>query len=414
MESQIQDIPVFLVTNTDMVGYTATTMVSVVKNTKHNVSFYIMDCGLSDFGRRQLRSLQDKFSNITKMAFSRADLKRFEGLSVWYYGLLDAWAALLFPESFPEVKKGVHIESDTLVLDDISELYNIDLEDFTIGACVDIATHKKEEINLDCSKHIYFNMGTVVIDCLKWRKQDITERCINLGKKYGNKFFCLHQDALNIIFSNNKYKLLPSRYNLAERKDHILIYHKQFNEAYFINEWKHPVIVHFSPNKPWRTFSSFYSINRVKYFEEWWYYASMTPYYYGLQNTFIAQRIKDEIKGMRGNFDNFGNSMLDTLPEGHPAKYVVGEGQVLINDSLICTAPPAEPQVTPQPEACIKKYRRYRLLGLPVLKVKISDSGSRRYLLFDYLPLMKVQIRDYGKTITYKLLDFIPLLKIRK
>ena len=124
MNADIQNIPIFLVTNTDMVGYTATTMVSVAVNTKHDVSFYIMDCGLSDFDRKQLRSLEGRFPNIVKMVFSRVDVSRFEGLSVWYYGLLDAWAMLLFPESFPEVDKVVHIESDTIVLDDIAKLYN--------------------------------------------------------------------------------------------------------------------------------------------------------------------------------------------------------------------------------------------------------------------------------------------------
>ena len=38
-----ENIPVFMVTNWDMVGYTATTMVSVLCNTQRNIDFYIMD-----------------------------------------------------------------------------------------------------------------------------------------------------------------------------------------------------------------------------------------------------------------------------------------------------------------------------------------------------------------------------------
>ena len=37
-----ENIPVFMVTNWDMVGYTATTMVSVLCNTQRNIDFYIM------------------------------------------------------------------------------------------------------------------------------------------------------------------------------------------------------------------------------------------------------------------------------------------------------------------------------------------------------------------------------------
>lgn len=408
MNADIQNIPIFLVTNTDMVGYTATTMVSVAVNTKHDVSFYIMDCGLSDFDRKQLRSLEGRFPNIVKMVFSRVDVSRFEGLSVWYYGLLDAWAMLLFPESFPEVDKVVHIESDTIVLDDIAKLYNEDLEGFTIAACPEIACTLRDDIDLDCRKHVYFNLGMIVIDCVKWREENVTEKCLALGKKYGEKFCCLHQDALNIIFSNNKYKILPNRYNLGERKNYIQQIHPEYDDEYFREEWKHPVIIHFSPNKPWRTSSSFYTLKTVKYFEEWWNYASMTPYYYGMQNAFIAQRVKDEIKGMQLGFDNYGNSLLDTLPDGHPFKGIVGEGKVVAGSRVVDLAAVEEPV---EAAPCC---RRYRLLGIPVLKVKISDSGSRYYRLFDHIPLMKVEERENGNSRSYKLFDVVPLLKIKK
>ena len=37
-----ENIPVFMVTNWDMVGYTATTMVSVLCNTQRNIDFYMI------------------------------------------------------------------------------------------------------------------------------------------------------------------------------------------------------------------------------------------------------------------------------------------------------------------------------------------------------------------------------------
>ena len=410
MNDKVQNIPVFMVTNTDMVGYTATTMVSIVENSIHNISFYIMDCGLSDFDKKQLMKLEDTFKNISAIKFSAVDMDRFKGLAVWYYGLLDAWAMLLFPESFPEVDKVVHVESDTIVIDDIAKLYNEDLGNYTVAACPDIACIERDEIDVDCSKHTYFNLGSIVINCKKWREENITERCIELGRKYGEKFRCLHQDALNILFSDNNYKILPNRYNLGERKNYIRKVHPEYDDKYFKEEWKHPVIIHFSPNKPWRTSTSFYTLNTVKYFEEWWNYASLTPYYHGLQNAFIAQRIKDEVKGLRLGFDNYGNSLMDTLPDGHPFKGIVGEGKIIVGDKLIDFENPDE-----EGTECRIISIRYKIFGLvPILKIKISGSGSRRYLLFDHLPLLKVQKRDNGNTTTYKILGFLPIMKIKK
>ena len=212
-----ENIPVFMVTNWDMVGYTATTMVSVLCNTQRNIDFYIMDCGLSDFDKKQLSTLKNKFSNLNSMSFSKVDMKRFEGMNVWYYGMLDAWAMLLFPEAFPDVKKVVHIESDTLVVDDIAKLYNEDLDNYTIGGCPEIAFGATSEL-FPSKEHVYFNLGMLLIDCDKWRQDNTTEKCLELGKKYGKKFNCLHQDALNMLYYNNNYKQLPNRYNLGERK----------------------------------------------------------------------------------------------------------------------------------------------------------------------------------------------------
>ena len=119
------NIPVYFVTNWDMVAYTTTTMVSLLSNTKCNCDFYIMDCGLSASDRKRLLTLKEQFPNLKSLSFSTVDIARFKGMNSWYYGMLDAWAMLLFPESFPDVHgKVIHIESDTLVVDDIEKLYN--------------------------------------------------------------------------------------------------------------------------------------------------------------------------------------------------------------------------------------------------------------------------------------------------
>lgn len=383
-----KNIPIYFVTNWDMVGYTATTMASVLCNSKHNFDFYVMDCGLSEFDRKQLSTLKERFNNLKSLSFATVDMTRFNGLNVWYYGTLDAWAMLLFPESFPDVHgKVIHIESDTLVVDDIAKLYNENLDGFTMGAAPEIAFGKTNEL-FPLKEHIYFNLGMALIDCDKWRAEQTTQKCLELGAQYGTKFNCLHQDALNMLYYNNNYKCLSNRYNLGERENLVQNLHKELSNEYFAEEWKHPVIIHFSPNKPWRTQHSFYNGQRVvKYFNEWWYYASLTPYFNGLQNAFLAKKIEDEIKGLKNGVDNYGSSLIDTLPEGHPFK------GLLKNNN-------------------IGKTHIYSLLGLPLMKVKTNAKGNTLYKLFAILPFLKVQLSE-KKEKMYKLFSLITIFKIK-
>lgn len=412
MTERKENIPVFLVTNWDMVGYTATTMASIMCNTKRRIDFYIMDCGLSDFDRKQLSTMKERFPAIDKIEFYQVDMKRFEGMNVWYYGMLDAWAMLLFPEAFPNVHgKAVHVESDTLIVDDIEKLYNESLDGYTIGACPEIAFGALNDL-FPSKEHVYFNLGMLLIDCDKWRTDETTEHCLELGRKYGKEFNCLHQDALNMFYYDNKYKKLPNRYNLGERKNYCVRIHPELNDAYFAEEWKHPVLIHFSPNKPWRTQHSFYDAKRVvKYFNEWWHYASITPYFSGMQNAFLAKKMEDEIKGLKLGIDNYGTSLLDTLPDDHPCKGIVGEG-VVIDDLKRNIFSERNTSVSTRP-SYMASIKFYRLLGLPLMKIKTDTTGNKHFKLFFLFPILKIKYDSKGGK-TYKLFSILSIFKIKE
>ena len=283
-----------------------------------------------------------------------------------------------------------------------------------IGAAPEIAFGTYSDL-FPCNGHVYFNLGMALIDCDKWRKDNTTEECLKLGKKYGKRFNCLHQDALNMLYSVNKYKKLPNRYNLGERKNYAKALHPELSDEYFAEEWKHPVIIHFSPNKPWRTQHSFYDGKRiVKYFNEWWYYASMTPYFFGMRNTFLAKKIEDEIKGLKIGVENYGNSLLDTLPDGHPFKGIMGEGLIVDLNRNIFNQPKT-PQVQPLPQHStlpVISTVRYRFLGLPLMKVKTDTQGNKHFKLFFFFPILKIRVDAKGKK-TYKLFSFLPLWTVQ-
>lgn len=382
------NIPIYMVTNTDMVAYTATTMASVLYTTKSNIDFYVVDCGLSDWDKNTLLTLKDKFSNLNFIKFYPVDLKQFEGLQTWYFGTLDAWAALLMPDMLPDnIEKVLHIESDTILLDDVAKLYNEDLEDYVMGATIDIAKTFEENSKLKFDRK-YFNLGYMLVNCKKWREEQITKKAIELGKEYGKAFVCLHQDALNMLLQG-EFKSLPNRYNLADRK----IYNDfdYLNKNYMDEEWKHPVLVHFSPNKPWRTQLNFEFNNRTtKYFNEWWFFASLTPYIEGLRQSFIAKRVQDII-------ENNSGSNLDTLDSQQGLKQFAN---VFMKNNSKTKA--------------IVDYFSYNLKlfsFIPFFKVK-NREGNKKIYLFG-IPILSTKASKNKPVKTYKLFGVVPILKLK-
>lgn len=59
----------------------------------------------------------------------------------------------------------------------------------------------------------------------------------------------------------------------------------------------------------------------------------------------------------------------------------------------------------------VTKY--YKLLGLPLLKIKTDTAGSKHIKLFNLLPILKVK-KDIKGNKTYKLFSFLPIFRIKR
>lgn len=99
-----EHIPVFIEGQDDLIDILATAMCSICYNTGSFIDFYVLDCGICPFNKKQLESLKAKFSNFS-IEFIPIDLKRFDGMKGWpppKYQFLDCYARLLIPELKPE------------------------------------------------------------------------------------------------------------------------------------------------------------------------------------------------------------------------------------------------------------------------------------------------------------------------
>ena len=165
----------------------------------------------------------------------------------------ETYYRLLMMDFLPEtVDRILYIDPDTVVLRDISPLYNMDFKGKTIGA----AGHTKlfiEDIN-----HIrfrtgrdsrYFNAGVMMVNLEKMRKNITSQMVFDYVRKNKRRLFVADQDVLNGMFGNDMIPIDECIYNLDEKT--VIYNRRRVQNLKWVEE--NAVIVHFNGKyKPWK------------------------------------------------------------------------------------------------------------------------------------------------------------------
>lgn len=264
-------IPVFLSADEHYAPFVATTMASICYNTKSFCEFYILDAGISEESKEKICELKKQFNNFS-IEFINVDLEKYFRNFQETKDITKAmYSRFLIPILKPELDKVIYSDVDVTFMGDIREMFDEPLNNYPLGAVWEMyAEHtfnieRKHRLHLsDC--HRYFSSGNLLIDCKKWRENDITNKLIGLVQSNTFKLNCPDQDIMNIYFDNN-YQILPTRYSYINQ-----------NFTFFHNH-NNILIRHFNgPNKPW--FFGFKS-NQFEFLnniEDFWNYARMTVF----------------------------------------------------------------------------------------------------------------------------------------
>ncbi|NIZ47297.1 glycosyltransferase family 8 protein [Entomospira nematocerorum] len=196
----------------------------------------------------------------------------------------------LLPDLVPHLDRILYLDADTLVLEDLSHLFQIDLNDYPYAATADIDRHDSNLMPIASKEHNYrmkhllfrygyMNTGVLLLNLKYWREHHWQEEFIRLLNLIDtHKFVSLpDQDVLNYLAIRdgvNRIYYLPSTYNslYTHRVESSQKNQVRFNEAdanydwyghvrmlyrnsyvkentYFIMD--RVVIIHFCTLKPW-------------------------------------------------------------------------------------------------------------------------------------------------------------------
>ena len=252
-------INIVLATDKNYAQHAAVAMVSILCNTTHqsNIQFYIIDDNIDDNNKTKLQNTVQKFnSNIIFVKIPENSLNQ-----VFVSGSITrtAYFRLTIPNILPKtVDKVIYLDCDLIVLDDVINLWNLDICQKPIAATADFGIlssnnkcHEKE-VNLNWKKeYSYFNSGVLLIDIMLWRKNNYANKLIELVQTH--KFRHHDQDALNYLFMNNWtsiplcWNVIPPVFNMNLS----IIKNKKMRQN-ALNALNHISIIHYAGGyKPW-------------------------------------------------------------------------------------------------------------------------------------------------------------------
>lgn len=226
----------------------ATALRSIAESNSHNwpVSIYILSDGFREQTRHRIqRSLPE---GAFSLHWLYLNLDQFANLPTLAHISQMTFARFLLADVMPlEVKRILYLDSDLLVLADLSELWASSLEGHCVGAVLDFGLDPLIKLQDPRCAGVpvvrrYFNAGVLLIDLDLWRQQQIGQRAGRYLAEHPNSPYA-DQDALNFVLDES-WKELAEHWNFQR--------HLEISVARIMPASR-PAIIHFvTANKPWK------------------------------------------------------------------------------------------------------------------------------------------------------------------
>ena len=213
-----REIPIFFTIDDSYAPFLAVALNSAIKNSDlqrgYKAIVLYQDLGADNISR--LQALQTENFKIELMPI-RANMEalddRMSNRLRCDYFTLTIYFRLFIPSMFPQYDKGIYIDSDVVLTDDIAKLFDIDIGENYIGACNDLSiadipplvAYTEKAVGVNAKE--YINSGVLLMNLKKMRDDDLEGHFLSLLNKYHFDSIAPDQDYLNAMCNGKIYYL---------------------------------------------------------------------------------------------------------------------------------------------------------------------------------------------------------------
>ncbi len=232
-----QVVPVFYACDNEFVRFTIVSLHSLMQNADQNRKYHvhILHTDISVENQERLMGMRtDNFEIYLEDVRERVH-EIGGNLPLRHYYSMTTYYRMFIAEMFSQYEKALYIDSDTIVQGDISNLYDMQLENNLVGAVVEQVMVQTEVYGTYCEtvcgidRNKFFNAGILLINCELFREENILNRFKELLYTY--RFIVTQdEDYLNVL-CKDRVCYLPGEWNvpifgeIKYAKEDICIFH---------------------------------------------------------------------------------------------------------------------------------------------------------------------------------------------
>lgn len=295
------NVAVAMAVNDKFVPYLAVLLNSIIANSSINYNYdvFVLSDDITFESCEKLQALIGDRNNYFIRFIDPSPLIKNYHFHVRSFWSIQTYYRLVLPEILTNYEKVLYLDSDMVVCDDISKIYQEDISDYLVGACIDVdtaglyngydSTKKKymdKVINLD-DPYKYFQAGTILFNLQRIREKINTTELLELATS--RKWQLLDQDVLNVV-CKNEVKYLDLRWNVMVdmeciRVSEIFSYSPSWMVEEYKNARRNVGIIHYAgPEKPWNN-------PKMDMADSFYHYLKDTPF----QKVVIANSVNDKL-----------------------------------------------------------------------------------------------------------------------
>ena len=290
-------IPIVLAADANYAPYMYVTILSLLEN-KYDTSYYdiylLVPQKFPSKLKKKFYKLLDNYINF-QITFIDMGTEFSNSEKQTKHITYPTYFRLKMPQLLKNYSKVIYLDTDTIILEDLNKLYNINLDNYYIGGVIaagyllniDKTINYYQKIGLpDLTS--YINAGVTLWNLKKIREDNLSDKLCSFVQ---NNYKTADQDIVNLLFYNH-IKIIDLKYNLMTKyKKEILNNNKEITEIYGDNNIQealtNPIIIHYADKiKPWNNKRAWLS-------GYWWKYANKTNFFFGIKYYLKKDRLKE-------------------------------------------------------------------------------------------------------------------------